>query len=302
MSKIVVYHPADPTNLRAPFLEPIWKKFIQIEEYDPGKTYNPATHAFWTGCLDQSKWYTSCHELGCKVIVDHLWESNIDNVSTLSNGIFTLRCRNWIWYNESLWYKSLGYNKYVPNKTYTNSFLMLMNLRKPHRDDIIKRINLTNALYSYVDRGLTLDDDMDHVDHWQRHLSSSWYDSTSFSLVVESKVDQDTFISEKTFKPLAYYHPFIVLGTPNTLAYLCELGFQTFDYLYNEDYDTILDYNQRIDAVCKLVDDLIPQHKTMFADSRTQEVLQHNHDLFFHDSIEQRFVDEIVNQVLDFIE
>ena len=302
MSKTIVYHPSDWTNLNAPFLESIWKKYILIEEYDSNKKYNPATHIFWTGCLNKNKWYASHYEDGCKVIIDHLWESDIDEPSTVSDGICTLRCRNWIWYNESLWYKSLGYDKYVPNKTYNNSFLMLMNLQRPHRDDIIKRVNLTDAIYSYVGHGITLDDDMEHVDHWQRHLSSTWYNNTSFSLVVETTVNQTTFISEKTFKPLAYYHPFVVLGSPNTLTYLHELGFQTFDYLYNEEYDKILDYNQRIDAICDLVDSMVQHHKTMFTNSRTREVLKHNHDLFFNDSIEQRFVNDIITQILDFVE
>lgn len=302
MTKTIVYHPADWTNLNAPFLEPIWNKFLQTEIYDNSKNYSPITHVFWTGCLNQDKWYKKHYESGGLVIIDHLWESNIEEVSIQTNNILTLRAKNFVWYNESLWYKSLRYNTYRPNKTYENSYLMLMNLQRDHRDAIIKKINLTNSLYSYIEKKVFINDDVEHVAGWQRFCNTNWYDNTSFSMVVETKITSPTFISEKTFKPLAYYHPFLVWGSPYTLRYLHELGFETFSHLFDEDYDNVLDGNQRLTKICNLIEEILPNHKTMFLDKRTQDILKHNHDLFFHDSIEEKFINDIVSQVLEFIE
>ena len=124
MSKIIVYHPDDWTNLNAPFLESIWSKFFQIEIYDNDKSYSTANYVFWTGCLNKDQWYKKHHDNGGLVIIDHLWESNLEERSTTADNILTLRSKNFIWYNESLWYKSIGYNKYQPNKTYKNSYLI----------------------------------------------------------------------------------------------------------------------------------------------------------------------------------
>jgi hypothetical protein len=302
MSKIIVVDPLDWTNINAPFLEKIWNKFFDIEIYDSLKTYKADTHVFWTGVLNPRNWYEQHHANGCKVIIDNLWESNIDEPSVIENNILRLRCRNWIWYNESLWYKSLGYDKYVPNKTYNKTFLMLMNMTRPHRDQIFNKVSLTNAIYSYVSKGITLDEDMEHIDHWQRYLNNTWYDKTAFSVVVETYVTSPTFISEKTFKPLAYYHPMVVLGSPYTLKYLHDLGFETFAHLYDESYDEIANYSQRFNAVCDVIDEILPYYKTLFTDDITQEILKHNHNLFFSKSIEQQFVDDIVKQILEFIE
>jgi hypothetical protein len=301
MNKVIVYHPDDWTNINAPFLQDIWNKFLQIEPYDNNKIYDTNKHVFWTGCLNKSQWYLEYYNRGHKIIIDHLWESTLDDKTTSINNILTLRCRNWIWYNESLWYKSLGYNDYIPDKTYKNSFLMLMNIQKNHRDKIFSAINLSNALYSYVDKNIFIDEDTDRTGAWQRYFNSSWYNATSFSVVVETTTTMPTFISEKTFKPLAYYHPFLVLGSPYTLQYVKEIGFETFGHIIDESYDVMLNDDLRLLHICGQVDNLLRYDKTIFNDLKTQKILEHNHNLFFDDSVGKKFEDEIVGEILKFI-
>jgi hypothetical protein len=301
MNKVIVYHPDDWTNINAPFLQVIWNKFFQTEPYDKNKIYDTDKHVFWTGILNETNWYLEYHNRGHKVVIDHLWESNLDDKTTIVDNILTLRCRNWIWYNESLWYKSLGYKDYIPNKTYKNSFLMLMNIQKDHRDKIFSAVNLSEALYSYVEKNIYIDGDTDRIDAWQRYFNPDWYNATSFSVVVETTTTTPTFISEKTFKPLAYYHPFLLWGSPYTLQYVKEIGFETFGHIIDESYDVVLDDDMRFAHICEQVNNLVKDHKTIFNDSRTQEILRHNHNLFFDDSIDKKFEDEIVGEILKFI-
>lgn len=47
------------------------------------------------------------------------------------------------------------------------------------------------------------------------------------------------FISEKTFKPIACQHPFIVLGSKGVLKNLQKLGYKTFHPYINEGYDDL---------------------------------------------------------------
>lgn len=301
MSKIIVHHPDDWTNLNAPHLEFIWRKFFKLEAYNKNYNYDPKVHIFWSGHLFTNQWYQEFHKKGYQIIIDHLWDSDISQVSTISNNILTLRCKNYVWYNESLWYKHLGFDQYIPAKTRQNSFLMLMHLKKPHRDKIFQRINLSDALYSYIGKNIFIENDVEHTGHWQRHFCPAWYDNTSFSVVVETCTNLSTFISEKTFKPLAYYHPFVVWGSPFTLRYLHEVGFETFSHIIDERYDTELDNEKRLDAVCVEVNKLLLDFKNIFNNKQTQDILEHNHNLFFHSDIEQRFEKEIVGEVSKFI-
>lgn len=56
-------------------------------------------------------------------------------------------------------------------------------------------------------------------------------------------------INEKLFKPIICMQPFIILGEPELLKSLHELGYKTFDKWINEDYDLILDDNERFEFV-----------------------------------------------------
>lgn len=56
-------------------------------------------------------------------------------------------------------------------------------------------------------------------------------------------------INEKLFKPIICMQPFIILGEPELLKSLKELGYKTFDKWINEGYDLILDDNERFDFV-----------------------------------------------------
>jgi hypothetical protein len=56
-------------------------------------------------------------------------------------------------------------------------------------------------------------------------------------------------INEKLFKPIICLQPFIILGEPELLKSLHELGYKTFDKWINEDYDLMLDDNERLEFI-----------------------------------------------------
>ena len=69
---------------------------------------------------------------------------------------------------------------------------------------------------------------------------------TCFELVTETDVFNSLFITEKTFKPILNKSPFLISGSPYTLAYLRKLGFETFDKLFDESYDSEIVYYDRV--------------------------------------------------------
>ena len=84
-----------------------------------------------------------------------------------------------------------------------------------------------------------------------------------------------TFTSEKVFKPIACYHPFIVLGGKGELDILKRRGYRTFSKWFDESYDTLPD-TQRMDAIIEVLKyiDSIKDKVSWFESMRP--VLEHN--------------------------
>jgi hypothetical protein len=244
---------------------------------------------------------------GFKVILEDLWELPIDSI--IDNNVLTLRSKNFFRINESLWWHYLNFDQYVPTGQKSKKFLLLMRMRKTHRDRVYRNLNsiLDQSVYSYVDRGKTLASDIAETNpNWQRHFDPAWYDSTYFSVVAETLMQTPTFVTEKTYKPIAYYHPFVVVGSAGTLAHVRDQGFETFSHIIDESYDFEQDNTQRLMQVCDIVFDLTKQlekNSMLFQDSLTQQKLQHNHNTFFNRSlVEKLFCDDILTQILNFVE
>jgi hypothetical protein len=65
-----------------------------------------------------------------------------------------------------------------------------------------------------------------------------------------SKSEIACFLSEKTFKPIACSHPFIILGSKGSLNNLRKMGYKTFSPYIDESYDELDDWD-RMEAVTK---------------------------------------------------
>lgn len=81
------------------------------------------------------------------------------------------------------------------------------------------------------------------------------YTETYINCVVEGKTDyQENHleITEKCFKPIAYLQPFFFVAQPGVLAHIKDMGFKTFNHLWNEDYDLHSSDQDRFDACTAL--------------------------------------------------
>jgi hypothetical protein len=80
----------------------------------------------------------------------------------------------------------------------------------------------------------------------------NYYENSYFSIVNETTYhtkfghDAVPFLSEKIFKCIAMKHPFILVTVPHSLRYLKELGYKTFEFLIDEDYDNEINDSKRI--------------------------------------------------------
>ena len=63
-------------------------------------------------------------------------------------------------------------------------------------------------------------------------------------------------ITEKTFKPICFMQPFIMMAASGSLQHIREMGFKTFDKFWDESYDSITDNVKRYSAIVKLVEEI----------------------------------------------
>jgi len=281
------------TSFTSYYLESLWGKYFDIEWYDPSKTYDQSMTLFvvwWQNANDD--YSKNLRDHGFKVVVDNLWE-----VSTGRTDYYWLENSNWCWYNESLWWRSIGYHKYQPNKQYSKLAFMPISRVSDTRNKIVSKLTpmLDNFIWSYRDKKLP--NDIDSTDNqYYRFFNPEWYDDTYFSAVVETQQHGSChWATEKTFKACAYHHPFLLIGQYHTLKKLKQLGFETYNNIFDESYDDIVDFDSRLNAVIKNIDNFNP----VPYDSETQRRLQHNHDHFFDQAfVESRIVSEIIIPLL----
>lgn len=89
----------------------------------------------------------------------------------------------------------------------------------------------------------------------ENDLLINLYKQTNFSIVAETFYDnhppnKSPFLTEKIYRTIFNKHPFVLAAPPMYLNALKEMGFRTFEnYLPNPHYDTILDADERLDAI-----------------------------------------------------
>ena len=279
------------TSFTSYYLTDRLRKWFNIEFYDSTKTYNKSDVFFLVNWSADNEKIKQLRNDNYKVIVDSLWEIPDTEEDTLYSDV-------WFWINESLWYQSLGYDQYVPNKVYTKRALMPLRLAHPWRVELFSTIQqeglLDQLLYSFVERGITLEGTEDPD---QRNFNSLWYDSTYFSIVSESQLCR-IFITEKTFKPIAFQHPYLIYGAPKTLDFLHKHSFETFPNLFDESYDTMYNDKDRLNTIIEN----IKNFELREYDSETLDKLTHNKNRFFNSDIVHGLLkSEVVDKVFEMI-
>jgi hypothetical protein len=80
--------------------------------------------------------------------------------------------------------------------------------------------------------------DLTMLDSWCTIVSEASY----------GQGENNCFLSEKTFKPIACQHPFMILGSKGALKELRKLGYKTFHPFIDESYDDLNDW-ERMEAI-----------------------------------------------------
>ena len=288
-------------------------------DFDQVQDYGTKNHVVFVD-VSETELISQLRSQGFGLIISKFYDEILDDVrgAYVEDGCLYLYARNWCrMHSATIWTKA-QYNYIRPAADPDQFFLMMMNLQREHRTRLFAATQPYHAdsLYSYIEQGHYLPDDAPLATHIrgtsdQRFYNPSWYARTNFSVVSEARVQWPArsatarFVTEKTFKPIAAQHPLIVYGTPGTLAYLHELGFETFDHVIDESYDHVTDPAARLDAIKKILDSLYQQYQEgqqLFADTVSQQKILHNYYNFYDpDKISQLWTTEIINPIREFL-
>ena len=230
-------------------------------------------------------------------------------------GVAIVAVPQWYWIMDQQPLQYFQLHKYQPRPAVTHRFLMTIEKIRPERDYLCDQLAdlLPQSLYSYRHRGVFLPNDWaEHMGGpYQRYVNTEWLDATPFTLVVETYIDESAvsgfslthndhyFLCEKSYKPLACKHPFIMASTQGNLAYLRSQGFESFPELFDESYDDIADWRERIRRVVKLARDFDVRSVDT---PQTKEKLLHNSARFFDRELTQQMTQQsIVEPLMNFI-
>jgi hypothetical protein len=131
-----------------------------------------------------------------------------------------------------------------------------------HLTDISKLVidspNISGSASANIPR--TINSWMDTSINTHKNVDAFWH------VVTETVFYYDKLhLTEKIFKPIVSKQPFMLLAAPGNLAYLKSYGFKTFNSVIDESYDTIIDNDQRTEAVMRQLHwycNLTPDEKT----------------------------------------
>lgn len=120
--------------------------------------------------------------------------------------------------------------------------------------------------------------------------------STDISIVLETVADTTKIhLTEKTLRPIACGHPFMLVAGPGALEYLKDYGFKTFAPYINESYDQITDTVERLNLITKemLRIQQLPAKEKNQLFYELQKIADYNKKHFFS----QQFIDYIQQEL-----
>lgn len=270
---------------------------------------------------DLTKRIELLRQQGFVFILSHPWESadNMKEKKYYDAVLKETKCvtwagrMNWFWFLMQEKHRGKKYSFDHSNKLY--DFLYLNKQSRSHRRklfDLMSKNNLlNNSLYSFLDKPYEIKLNSQYELPWvdaenypkygsDQDIYEPQFNATAINLVSETNDNNhDVFMTEKIWKAIIAKQVFVVHGNYGYLQRLKQLGFITFDSVFDESYDLVKDPNERADKIMNLCRTLknIDKQK-LYRD--TESIRQHNVNLFFDKKKLSNSINETVLGFLKF--
>lgn len=120
----------------------------------------------------------------------------------------------------------------------------------------------------------------DYINHSFLNVVSERY----FNTKEKNGESQSIFITEKTFKAIAFKQPFVIISLPGTLQLLKKMGYKTFSPWIDESYDLIEDPLDRLHKICLEVKRIVELDENTLDEYRHHliPIIEHNYELLMN--------------------
>jgi len=260
------------------------------------------------------------HKLGFVFVIAHPWESN-DNISIDVYKDLLKDKQVTRWEGDISFFWHMMYEKHRDKKFMFDhsdkkyDFLYLnKNIRRRHRkkmyDALSQQQLLKNSLVSFIDLNVRLPEEYElpWVDRknypyrgMDQDLFEAPYNDTTCSIVSETNVGDNMFMTEKIWKAIIAEHLFVVHGNNHYLKCLRQLGFKTFSAVFDETYDDETDEDKKIEKITETVRSITEMDSTELY-QKTKEIRAHNRQLFFDKNTVKDVVGDSILQLLKFFD
>jgi len=116
---------------------------------------------------------------------------------------------------------------------------------------------------------------MEHCVDPVKHL----YDNSLVNIITETYFfNKIIHITEKTYKPIAFMQPFIMVAAAGSLKHIKDMGFKTFEDFWDETYDLEVDDKKRFTMIVSLIETIAKwteEEKTQFT-FKVKDIVDYN--------------------------
>ena len=266
------------------------KEFLLEFQQRIGLKFSPIIHDLnlrWTNPTNlQKKWILLHSEL---------------NSNNLKRYEATGQYQGAYWWSHAViardWYRYAEHDNSLEPDVVQRTFLAYcrdVTGSRQYRQDFLSLINkhdLTNHCQTQSFDQKPVDSDSSAV------YNHNDFNNTAISVVLETIFDERIHLTEKTLRPIACGHPFILAAGPGSLSMLRSYGFHTFGDYINEHYDNIADSKERLNAIVQEMQRIqkLPRYQRQILIEKCSKIAKLNRQTFFS----KKFLDQISNELVD---
>jgi hypothetical protein len=230
-----------------------------------------------------------------------------------------INCIGFPWYflhdREDLKTNPYKFIKYQDREVQpSKKFICLNGTYNKSRDYIINKLDKfkNDGYLSNLSKGIKLDKisidklvGQDRNDEPSVFLLNDFHQDSFFSIINEAgggweAFDQDdihSFLTEKITKPLYYGHPFILIGWKNSLKFLKEMGFETYDDIFDLTYDGMETWKERTVSAWKQIEKILslPDDDFYHIFEEIQDKVIYNQQRFFNND---GYIDDFISKLM----
>jgi hypothetical protein len=189
------------------------------------------------------------------------------------------------------------------NNNYTDSYFTFLMKTENYAKRYGEYMNNKGIKAEYFNKHIPIELDTQNVSDKSNFNSTNTFKKELFlnsciNLVTETSFERnELFISEKVFKPIINYQPFIVLSAYGYLKKLRSYGFKTFSDFWDESYDYIENPDDRFKKLLQIIRELnsktIEELNELY--KNVKHICIHNKQVF--DSLEIDTLEKILKNI-----